>query len=246
MMPEVPALLAFLGSTLLGRIVGVLTARHPVLTGRALGGGGKTTPPALLRRLRDLDRNLVDGIGTVTLDPLRAGIGAVFQESLPFDRADEDELRVGRPEASRAGIEAAARDAGAQAIITARRHGCRTIVDKRGVRFPGGDGRRLATARPMRKNAPILVQGTATAVLDAPAGAWIRAALRRLRHGRSGFVTAHRPSTVRGTGLVPGAGHGRIVGLDGPESLIAANGRFAHSARLLKALKAAPALAAVS
>ena len=228
--------------------IDIRQGQHVALVGPT--GAGKTTTMALLMRLFDPDagRILIDGIDIkdVTLDSLRAGIGAVFQESLLFNRTIEDNLRVGRPEASWAEIEAAARAAEAHDFITARPHGYQTIVGERGVGFSGGERQRLAIARLMLKDAPILLLDEATSALDAVTEARIQAALRRLRHGRTSLVIAHRLSTIRDADLILVFEHGRIVERGSFKTLVAANGRFAHQVRMQSGADSSPLAAVLS
>lgn len=197
-------------------------------------GAGKSTAAALMMRLRDPDagRILIDGIDIrdVTLESLRAAIGAVFQDNLLFNRTIEENLRIGRPGASQAEVEAAARDAQAHDFIVARPDGYRTLVGERGAGLSGGERQRLAIARALLKDPPILVLDEATSALDAATEAKIQQALRRLLRGRTSLVIAHRLSTIRDADLILVFQGGRIVERGNFETLMKVEGRFAELA----------------
>jgi ATP-binding cassette, subfamily B, beta-glucan exporter len=212
-------------------------------------GAGKSTAVALLMRLRDPDagRILVDGVDIrdVTLDSLRANLGAVFQESLLFNRTIADNLRVGRPGASDEEIVQAAKLAEAHEFIVARPQGYQTVVGERGAGLSGGERQRLAIARALLKDPPILILDEATSALDAVTEAKVQRALRELLRGRTSFVIAHRLSTVRDADLVLVFDKGRIVERGGYRELIARGGRFAElvAAQLEPAPPAGPGVA---
>jgi ATP-binding cassette subfamily B protein len=194
-------------------------------------GAGKSTSMALLMRLRDPDagRILIDGVDIrdATLDSLRANLGAVFQDSLLFNRTIADNLRVGRPEASDADLVRAARLAEAHAFIATRPQGYATLVGERGVGLSGGERQRLAIARALLRDAPILILDEATSALDAVTEARVQRALGTLLKGRTSFVIAHRLSTVRDADLILVFDHGRIVERGTYGELLARGGHFA-------------------
>ena len=178
-------------------------------------GAGKTTALALLQRLRqpDAGRILIDGrdIAEVTLASLRASIAVVFQEAGLFNRTIAENIRIGRPEATDAEVERAARLAGAHDFIVAKPGGYGFVIGERGAALSGGERQRLAIARAVLKDAPILILDEATSALDAATEAQIKRALDALRRGRTTFVIAHRLSTVAGADLILVMDHGRIV-----------------------------------
>ncbi|HEX8375129.1 MAG TPA: ATP-binding cassette domain-containing protein, partial [Geminicoccaceae bacterium] len=193
-------------------------------------GAGKSTAVALLMRLRDPDRGriLVDGtdIRDATLESLRANLGAVFQDSLLFNRTIADNLRVGRPGATLDELERAAKLAEAHDFIARRPDGYATLVGERGAGLSGGERQRIAIARALLKDPPILILDEATSALDAVTEARVQRALRTLLKGRTSFVIAHRLSTVRDADLILVFERGRIVERGTYRELVARGGRF--------------------
>ena len=194
-------------------------------------GSGKTTTLGLLQRVRDPDagRILIDGqdIRTVTLASLRNSIGVVFQDAGLFNRSMRQNIAIGKPEASDAEIEAAARAAEADGFIQAREDGYDRIAGERGQGLSGGERQRLAIARAILKDAPILILDEATSALDTETEAKVKRALERLAKGRTTFVIAHRLSTVTNADLILVMEAGRIVERGTFAELIRHGGRFA-------------------
>jgi ABC transporter fused permease/ATP-binding protein len=174
-------------------------------------GSGKTTLGALLGRLYDptAGRVLLDGHDLRALDPawLRAQVGVVSQEPVLFSATVEENVRYGRPGASRADVEAACRAAHAHAFVSAFPDGYATRVGERGQQLSGGQRQRLAIARAVLKDPRILLLDEATSALDAESEALVRDALAALMRGRTAVIIAHRLSTV--------AGADRVVVVDG-------------------------------
>jgi ATP-binding cassette, subfamily B, bacterial len=174
-------------------------------------GSGKTTLATLLQRLHPVSsgRILIDGmdIRAMTQRSLRSQIGVVFQDSHLFNDTVRANIAYGRPNATAAEIEAAARAAHAHDFIMTLPDGYETIVRERGSRLSGGQRQRIAIARALLKDPPILVLDEATSALDGESEHLIQLALRHLLQGRTALVIAHRLSTVRNAD--------RIVVLDG-------------------------------
>jgi ATP-binding cassette subfamily B protein len=195
-------------------------------------GAGKTTALALLQRLRqpDAGRILVDGrdIAGVTLVSLRSAIAVVFQEAGLFNRSIAENIRLGRPDATDAAIEAAARLAEAHDFIMTKPGGYEFVIGERGNALSGGERQRLAIARAILKDAPILILDEATSALDNATEAAIKRALDALRRGRTTFVIAHRLSTVADADRILVLDQGRIVEQGSFGALQAAGGLFAR------------------
>jgi glucan exporter ATP-binding protein len=194
-------------------------------------GAGKTTTMALLQRLWDPTegRITIDGhdLRDVTLDSLRQSIGVVFQESMLFNRSIRDNLRVGKPDATDAEIEAACRMADAHEFIVRQPLGYDTMIGERGATLSGGQRQRLAIARALLKDPPILILDEATSALDAATEKRVGRALRTLMAGRTTFIIAHRLSTVRDADEIMVFEAGEIVERGRFSELLARNGRFA-------------------
>jgi ATP-binding cassette subfamily B protein len=198
-------------------------------------GAGKTTALALLYRAHDpqAGRITIDGIDIrgVDLDSLRAAIAVVFQDPGLFYRTIADNLRVGKPDAAEAELEAAARAAQAHEFIVVKPKAYATLVAERGASLSGGERQRLSIARAMLKDAPILILDEATSALDNATEARIQQALSALTRGRTTFVIAHRLSTVRNAELILVLDHGRVVERGRYPELVRQGGLFAELER---------------
>ncbi len=173
------------------------------LVGRS--GAGKSTLTNLLLRFYDLEKGriLIDGqdISHVTQDSLRAAIGVVTQDTSLLHRSVTDNIRYGRPDATMADIEAAARKAHADEFIASLmdpqgRRGYEAHVGERGVKLSGGQRQRIAITRVLLKNAPILVLDEATSALDSEVEQAIQENLYSLMEGKTVIAVAHRLSTI--------------------------------------------------
>ena len=208
-------------------------AAHPGQTVALVGatGAGKSSCMALLERFWDPQSGAIriDGhdIRGVTHDSLRGRIGVVFQDSMLLNRSIRENLLIGRPDATQAQIEAATTAAEAHDFIVASAEGYETMVGERGATLSGGQRQRLAIARALLKDPAILILDEATSALDAETEARVATALRRLIHGRTCFVIAHRLSTVRDADTILVFEHGRIVEQGNLADLMALDGRFA-------------------
>jgi ABC-type multidrug transport system fused ATPase/permease subunit len=163
-------------------------------------GSGKSTISSLLQRFYDPDAGEVriDGVPVIRLDPewLRRQIGTVAQEPILFSASVAENIRYGKPEATQAELEAAARAANAHDFVSAFPEGYDTRVGERGVQLSGGQKQRVAIARALLKDPRILILDEATSALDAESEHLVREALERLMHGRTTLIIAHRLSTV--------------------------------------------------
>jgi len=148
-----------------------------------------------------------------SLDPeaLRRQIAVVHQDTYLFHGTVEENLRLGKPEASAAELEAAARDANAHDFILQLPRGYQTILGERGVNLSGGQRQRLAIARALLRDSPILVLDEALSSVDAENEAVIQEALDRLAKGRTTLILAHRLSSVIGADRILVLDHGRVV-----------------------------------
>ncbi|MBL9033392.1 MAG: ABC transporter ATP-binding protein [Rhodospirillaceae bacterium] len=166
-----------------------------------LSGSGKTTFVKLIQRLHDVNggRILIDGqdVSSCTQASLRAQIAIVPQEPILFHRSLAENIAYGRPQASMAEIEQAARLANAHDFIAHLPKGYGTLVGERGIKLSGGERQRVALARAFLADAPILILDEATSSLDSESEALIQEATERLMQGRTTIVIAHRLSTVR-------------------------------------------------
>ena len=186
-----------------------------------------------MRSIRRAGRILVDGhdIREVTLVSLRRNIGVVFQEPMLFARAVEENLRVGRPDASQADIENAIERAQAAEFINRMPEGLNTIVGERGRSLSGGERQRLSIARALLKNPPILILDEATSALDAGTEVKLQQALQEVMAGRTTLVIAHRLATIRNADRILVFDQGRIVEAGTFEDLVSKGGRFAALAK---------------
>ncbi len=183
------------------------------LVGRS--GSGKTTFVKLVQRLYDATGGhiLIDGqdVAKATQESLRSQIAIVQQEPILFHRSLAENIAYGRPGASLAQIEQAARLANAHDFIVRMPRRYDTLVGERGVKLSGGERQRVALARAFLADAPILILDEATSSLDSESEALVQEAMDRLIQGRTAIVIAHRLSTVRSMDRILVFDRGRIV-----------------------------------
>jgi ATP-binding cassette subfamily B protein len=178
-------------------------------------GSGKSSVARLLLRLFDPQSGSVrvGGRDLRTWDPeaLRGQIAVVHQDTYLFHGTVEENLRLGKPEATLAKLEQAARAANAHEFIRQLPQGYHTVIGERGVNLSGGQRQRLAIARALLRDSPVLILDEALSSVDAENEAVIQQALDRLAQGRTTLILAHRLSSVIGADRVLVLDHGRVV-----------------------------------
>jgi ATP-binding cassette subfamily B protein len=193
-------------------------------------GSGKSSIARLLLRLFDPQRGTVriGGYDLRVLDPeaLRRLIAVVHQDTYLFYGTVEENLRLGKPDADRKELEAAARDANAHEFIMALPHGYATMIGERGVMLSGGQRQRLAIARALLRDAPILILDEALSSVDAENEAVIQQAIDRLSVGRTTLILAHRLSSVIDADRILVLDRGRIVETGRHAELIRRDGPY--------------------
>jgi ATP-binding cassette subfamily B protein len=194
-------------------------------------GSGKTTLGYLVARLYEPQKGRVtiDGVDVrdASLDSLAATVGVVSQETYLLHASVRENLRFARPDASDAEIEEAARTARIHDLIASLPEGYDTIVGERGYRFSGGEKQRMAIARTVLRNPPVLILDEATSSLDTQTEFAVQAELERLAEGRTTLTIAHRLSTIRDAEQIVVLDHGRIVERGAHEELLMRGGHYA-------------------
>ena len=195
-------------------------------------GGGKSTLCQLLPRFYDVDSGAIsiDGrdVRTLTQSSLRRAIGIVQQDVFLFADAIRENIRYGRPDATDAEVEQAARQAEIYDDICAMPDGFDTYVGERGALLSGGQKQRVSIARIFLKNPPILILDEATSALDSVTESKIQGAFDRLAKGRTTLIIAHRLSTIRSASRILVIRDGRIAEEGSHQALLALNGEYAR------------------
>ena len=199
-------------------------------------GAGKTTILQLLMRFYDPQSGAVRFDGTDLRDMARAdfrrAIAMVPQDPVIFAASARENIRFGRPDATDAEVEAAARAAAAHDFLTALPQGYDAWLGERGVMLSGGQKQRIAIARAILRDARVLLLDEATSALDAESEHAVQAAVESLAEGRTVLVVAHRLATVKRADRIVVFDQGRIVATGTHDALVAAGGLYARLARL--------------
>ena len=198
-------------------------------------GSGKSTTLNLLHRVFDPTegRIAIDGrdIRSMSLKLLRENIGVVFQEPFIFARSIEENLRIGKPDATEAEMIRALESAQAMDFVRRSPMGLKTVIGERGRNLSGGERQRLSIARALLKDPPIMVLDEATSALDANTERQVQAAVDAAMRGRTTFVIAHRLATIRNADRILVFEHGRIIESGSFDELVTQGGAFAALAR---------------
>jgi ATP-binding cassette, subfamily B, bacterial MsbA len=195
-------------------------------------GSGKSTLASLLMRFYDVNAGVItiDGIPLpqISLHSLRAHIALVTQDNFLFNGTIEDNLRVGKANATQKELWQALEQAYLASFVKGLDQGLATPIGERGVMLSGGQRQRLAIARALLKDAPIVILDEATSALDNESEAIVQQAMDRLMIDRTVLVIAHRLSTIRHADRILVLEAGELVEAGPHEQLLAQNGRYAH------------------
>ncbi|MCZ2204354.1 glucan ABC transporter ATP-binding protein/ permease [Bartonella sp. A05] len=193
-------------------------------------GAGKTTLINLLQRVYDptIGHIEIDGIDirSINRESLRKALATVFQEAGLFDRSIRDNISIGKTTATDEELHEAAHIASAHDFIMKKNHRYDTLIGERGSQLSGGEKQRLAIARAVLKNAPILILDEATSALDVETETRVKNAINCISQNRTTFIIAHRLSTIRNADLILFLDNGRLIEKGSFQELIDKGGRF--------------------